>query len=76
MAHPAMTYRAGLDARLRISEQGPSFTHESQPDHADYALKYAHDLIVYLINALNRVFGWGLDVRALAQDFQRCWEPR
>ncbi len=65
--------RAGLDARLRVSKQDILFTHEPQPDHADYALRYAHDLTVHLLAALNNFFGWGFDVRALARDCVNCW---
>jgi Family of unknown function (DUF5677) len=67
------TTRAGLDARLRVSNQGSLFTHEPQPDHADYAVKQLHDLIVYLLGMLNDFFGWHLDLRALVQDVQTCW---
>lgn len=64
---------AGLDARLRVSKQDILFTHEPQPDHADYALRYAHDLTVHLLAALNDFFGFGVDVRSLAQDCVNCW---
>ena len=65
--------RAGLDARLEPAGQDLLFTHGPQPDHADYALRYAHDLTVYLLNALNDYFGWGFDIRTLAQDCANCW---
>ena len=68
--------RAGLDARLQVSEQEVLFAHGPQPDHADYALKYAHDLAVHLLGALNTFFNWGFDTRSLAQDCVDCWrEP-
>jgi len=62
--------RAGLDARLRVSEEGIAFRHEPQPDHADYAVKFAFHLIVWLFHALNQFFGWGFDVHGHAQDVQ------
>jgi hypothetical protein len=65
--------RAGLDARLQPAGQDMLFTHEPQPDHADYALKHAHDLTLYLLSALNEYFGWGLDIRTLAHDYLNCW---
>ncbi len=65
--------RVGLDARLRASEQGLAFTHEPQPEHADHALKYAHVLVVHLLQECNRFFAWGLDLNALVQDAHACW---
>ncbi len=65
--------RAGLDARLHAAEQGIAFAHEPQPEHADYAVKWAHVLIIKLLLALNEYFGWHLDLSSAVQDAQECW---
>lgn len=65
------TTRVSLEERLTTRATGTRlFTHEPTRDHADRALRHAHDLIVLLLHACNEFFAWstpgadGLDAPA------------
>jgi len=67
------TTRVAIEARLTVSAGALLFAHGPHRDEADHALRYAHDLIVYLLHKTNEFFHWGLDTADVVADVQRCW---
>jgi hypothetical protein len=67
------TTRVGLEARIDTSAQGLAFHHGPTREDADRALGYAHIIIVQLLDACNRFFGWGLKITCVLEDAEKCW---
>lgn len=65
--------RLGVETRLTLSNDIFEFAHGPRPHEADYALRIAHDLIVYLLHKANEFFSWKVDTSDVAADSLRCW---
>lgn len=67
------TTRIALESRLTTTPAGFEFQHGPRHEDADYALSYAHALIVKLVIELKRFFGLEVDTAPLIEDVRRCW---
>jgi len=67
------TTRVSLESRLTSTPAGFEFQHGPRHEDADYALSYAHALIVRLTIELTQFFGLEIDTARLMEDVQRCW---
>jgi hypothetical protein len=67
------TTRVSLESRLKHTPAGFEFQHGPRHEDADYALSYAHALIVKLVITLNEFFALGVDVAPLGKDVRECW---
>jgi hypothetical protein len=65
--------RLGVETRMAVAEQDIQISHGPQPQHADYALKHAHRLIMLLLWRLNEFLALGLDLTTEAREADDCW---
>lgn len=66
------TTRVGFEACLSRSAAGLTFTHGPKREQADYAIAYAHGLMVLLLRECNSFFGWNLDLTQIIEDVASC----
>lgn len=56
-----------------MTPTGLEFQHGPRHEDADYALSYAHALIVKLVLELKQFFGLEVDTAPLIEGVRRCW---
>jgi len=67
------TTRISLESRVKVTPAGVEFQHGPRREEADYALSYAHALIVKLVIELKPFFIFDTDTTPLIDDVKRCW---